>query len=117
VFDATGTAPLCDCGGFLKPATISFGQALRSTDMARAGAAGDRCDLVVSLGSTLSVTPASLIPLSATEGGAPYAIVNQGETEHDRMNCVTLRIEGDVSAVFPAAVSKALADLPPNAAR
>ena len=112
-----GPPPCVSAAGFSQPATISFGQALRSSDMARAGAAGDRCDLVVSLGSTLSVTPASLIPLSATEGGAPYAIVNQGETEHDRMNCVTLRIEGDVSAVLPPAVSKALADLPPNAAR
>ena len=112
-----GDARMCGCGGYLKPATISFGQALRSSDMVHAAAAADRCDLAISLGSTLSVTPAALIPVSAAERGVPYAIVNRGATEHDRLNSVTLRIEGDVSAVFPAAVGQALADRAPNAAR
>jgi NAD-dependent deacetylase len=107
-FRQTGVPPLCDCGGILKTATISFGQGLRSADMARAFEAADKCDLVMSLGSTLSVNPAASIPLYATERGTPYVIVNQGPTDHDQLRVVRLRIEGDVSSIVPAAVDLAL---------
>lgn len=116
-FEATGVAPVCSCGGYLKPATISFGQALRSSDLERAAAAADACDLVIALGSTLSVTPASLIPLSAAERRVPYVIVNRGATEHDHLRAVTLRIEGDVGDVVPPAVTAALGDGGTNASR
>jgi len=107
-FKATGEPPVCACGGFLKPATISFGQQLRSADIGRAFAAAEVCDLVIALGSTLSVTPAAKVPVMAAERGVPYAIVNRGPTEHDGLPFVTLRIEGDVSAAFPPAVDAAL---------
>ncbi len=110
VFRETGSVPICHCGGLLKAATISFGQSLRADEMARAYKAADRCDLVIALGSTLAVNPAASIPLYATERGTPYVIVNQGATDHDRLRVVTLRIEGDVAALFPAAVEMALAE-------
>src|SRR6266478_3869014 len=40
-------APLCACGGFLKPATISFGQEIDPEELARARAAALETDLVV----------------------------------------------------------------------
>ena len=107
-FTETGVPPVCHCGGILKSATISFGQQLREAEVAKAFDAAPRSDLVVSLGSTLSVTPAADIPLAGAGGGAPYAIVNRGETEHDGLAQVTLRIEGDVGEVFPQAVNAAL---------
>jgi NAD-dependent deacetylase len=110
-FEATSEPPRCSCGGFLKSATISFGQQLRAADLARAFAAADECDLVLALGSTLSVTPAADIPLTAARRGVPYVIVNLGQTEHDRLVSVTLRIEGDVGDVVPAAVTELLEDL------
>lgn len=106
-FVDTGVPPLCHCGGILKSATISFGQQLRQADVARAFDAAERSDLVIALGSTLSVTPAADIPLAGAGHGAPYAIVNRGETEHDWLPLVTLRIEGDVGRVFPPAVEAA----------
>lgn len=109
-FAESGEAPECGCGGYLKPATISFGQSLRMGDFDRAIAAAGRCDLVVALGSTLSVTPAASIPLMAVERGVPYAIVNQGATEHDRLRGVTLRIEGDLIEIVPPAIDAALAE-------
>ncbi|MDJ0925458.1 MAG: Sir2 family NAD-dependent protein deacetylase [Acidimicrobiia bacterium] len=112
LFRETGEAPLCHCGGFLKTATISFGQNLRTDELARAFEAADTCDLVLALGSTLTVNPAAAIPLYATERGTPYVIVNQGATDHDRLRAVTLRIEADVSAVFPPAVAAALQAAP-----
>jgi NAD-dependent deacetylase len=108
LFEETGEPPLCDCGGYLKPATISFGQQLRAVDLARAFDAADHADMAIALGSTLAVTPAADIPLEAARHGAPYAVVNRGATEHDRSPFVTLRVEGDVGTIFPAAVVRAL---------
>ena len=107
-FASTRKPPLCPCGGYLKPATISFGQSLRPEDLQRAGIAAGSCDLVVALGSTLSVHPAASFPLAAAERGAPYVIINRGETEHDSHPAVTLRLEGDVVELFPPAVEAAL---------
>lgn len=107
-FAASGRAPRCPCGGFLKPATISFGQALRTEDLDRASRAAGACDLAISLGSTLSVHPAAGFPLLAAQRGAPYVIVNRGRTDHDGLPQVTLRLEGDVSVLFPPAVERAL---------
>ena len=107
-FAMTGAPPQCACRGFVKPATISFGQNLRSDDLREAFAAAERCDLVVALGSTLSVTPAADIPLQAARQGAPYIVINRGETSHDGFGIITLRLEADVGEVFPAAVALAL---------
>jgi NAD-dependent deacetylase len=108
-FRKTRRPPLCECGGFLKPATISFGQNLRNADLERAEVAAKAADLVVALGSTLSVYPAANVPLLAASRGVPYVIINRGPTEHDDLPEVTLRIEGDVCQVFPPAVAAALA--------
>jgi len=107
-FRATRSAPRCECGGLLKSATISFGQSLRPADVDRAAAAARRADLVVALGSTLSVYPAASIPLLAAERGTPYVIVNRGATDHDGHDAVTLRLDGDVTAIFPDAVAETL---------
>jgi len=109
-FAETGESPICHCGGFLKTATISFGQQLRAIDVARAFDAAKQADLVISLGSTLSVTPAADVPLEAAMSGVPYVVVNQGPTEHDGLPLVTLRIEGDLGSVFPQAVKAALSE-------
>jgi NAD-dependent deacetylase len=101
--------PRCECGGFLKPATISFGQNLDPAELNRAHAAAMAADLVVALGSTLSVYPAASFPLIAAGRGIPYVIVNRGETEHDHEPCVSLRLEGEVGEIFPSAVEAALA--------
>jgi len=101
-FAAKRQVPRCPCGGFLKFATISFGQALRPEELQRAARAAGACDLVLALGSTLSVQPAASIPLIALRRGVPYVVINQGETDHDDL--ATLRIEGDVVGVLPPAV-------------
>ena len=100
--------PLCNCGGFLKPATISFGQALDQKVLAQAHEAGQRADLVISLGSTLSVYPAANFPLAAANRGIPYVIINRGATDHDGQKSVSLRIEGEIAEIFPPAVEEAL---------
>jgi NAD-dependent protein deacetylases, SIR2 family len=94
---------------FLKPATISFGQSLEPQTLECAGQAATQADLVVALGSTLSVYPAASFPLMAAQRGVPYVVINRGATDHDGEPAVSLRIEGDVGEIFPAAVDAALA--------
>jgi hypothetical protein len=56
----------------------------------------------------LSVYPAASIPLLAAGRGTPYIIVNQGATGHDDHPSVTLRLQGDVTAIVPPAIEAAL---------
>ena len=71
------------------------------------GEASRRADLVVSLGSTLSVYPAASFPLAAANRGVPYIIINRGATDHDGQKSVSLRIEGEIAEIFPTAVEAA----------
>jgi NAD-dependent deacetylase len=66
--NAGETDPDCPaCGGILKSATISFGQNLVRQDLERAERAAQECDLLLAVGSTLSVYPvAGLVPLASS---------------------------------------------------
>ena len=90
------------CGGMLKSATISFGQNLVEADLDRALEAASTCDLLLAVGSTLSVYPvAAMVPLAARRD-APVIIVNAQPTEMDDLARVVLR--GSISDVLPAIV-------------
>ena len=67
------------------------------------------CDAVVALGSTLSVYPAAAVPLTAARRGVPYAIINNGPTEHDGLPEVTIRHEGNIGEIFPTVVARSRA--------
>jgi NAD-dependent deacetylase len=109
-FAATSQPPRCPgCGGWLKSATISFGQDLDPKTLDAAERAAMRCDAVLALGSTLSVYPAAAFPLTAARRGVPYAVVNRGPTEHDGLPEVTVRVEGDVGVIFPSVIARLLA--------
>ncbi len=78
------TLPVCTaCGGLVKTATISFGQAMPEDAMARAAAATRACDLFLVLGSSLVVQPAAGFPLLARRGGARLVILNRDPTPLD----------------------------------
>jgi len=82
-FEATGQSPRCQCGGLLKPATISFGQALPPEALRAAEEAARSCDLFLVVGSSLVVHPAALMPLYAKESGARLVMVNLSSTPYD----------------------------------
>ncbi|MFZ0429193.1 MAG: Sir2 family NAD-dependent protein deacetylase [Acidobacteriota bacterium] len=104
-FAATRQPPVCsDCGGFLKPATVSFGQAMPVEKLERAFREARAADLVLAVGSTLEVEPAASIPLAAKRSGAFYAIINLGRTAHDGI--ADVRIEGDACEVLPELVGR-----------
>ncbi len=80
---AGSKAPLCDCGGYFKPDTISFGQAMPQQATRRAAQLSSRCDVFLVVGSTLLVQPAALMPGYARDGGAFLAIINLSPTPYD----------------------------------
>jgi len=93
-FEAHGDPPDCtECGGLLKTATISFGQAMPEREMERAERATRACDLFLVLGSSLVVYPAAGFPLLAKRGGAKLIIVNREPTDQDGMADLVLHAE------------------------
>lgn len=93
-FEKTGDPPDCPvCGGLVKTATISFGQAMPEQEMARATEATRACDLFLVLGSSLVVYPAAGFPLLAKRQGAKLAIINRDPTEQDRIADLVLHAE------------------------
>lgn len=91
-FEATGEPPACrECGGLLKSATISFGQAMPAEAMERADAAARAADVFLVLGSSLVVYPAAALPLIAKKSGAALVIANREATELDRFADLVLR--------------------------
>ena len=94
--------PCRTCGGILKSATISFGQNLVPEDLERAQVAAAACDLLLAVGSSLTVYPAAgLVPI-AKSAGAILVIVNAEPTPYDDVADAVLR--GSISEVLPAIV-------------
>jgi NAD-dependent deacetylase len=85
-FERDGKAPRCNrCHGFVKTATISFGQAMPQEAMRRAEIETGAADLFIVLGSSLVVYPAAGFPEVAKRNGAALAIVNREPTGLDRI--------------------------------
>ncbi|HUE65873.1 MAG TPA: Sir2 family NAD-dependent protein deacetylase [Rhizomicrobium sp.] len=102
-FGVHGEAPDCTaCGGLIKTATISFGQPMPEGEMARAQAASLDCDLMLVLGSSLTVYPAAGFPLLAKRNGARLAIVNRDETPQDSF--ANLVIHGEIGPTLRAVI-------------
>jgi NAD-dependent deacetylase len=93
-FEQRGEAPECRfCGGLVKTATISFGQAMPEHEMERATEATLACDLFLVLGSSLVVYPAAGFPLMAKRNGARLVILNREPTEQDAIADLVLHSE------------------------
>ena len=93
--------PMCTaCGGILKAATVSFGQALPADVLGAAFHIASAVDLLLVLGSSLVVQPAAAIPMAAAEAGVRLVIVNREPTPLDHLAAVVLR--APVEDVLPA---------------
>jgi NAD-dependent deacetylase len=98
-FQATGALPVCDaCGGHIKTATISFGQAMPEAAMLRAQEATLACDLFIAIGSSLVVFPAAGFPIMAKNNGARLVILNRDPTEMDAQ--ADLVINDEIGAIL-----------------
>ena len=84
--------PQCDgCGGILKAATVSFGQALPADVLEASFHVATTVDVLLVLGSSLVVHPAARVPAAAAEAGVRLVIVNREPTPLDGIADVVLR--------------------------
>ncbi|MBL6852616.1 MAG: Sir2 family NAD-dependent protein deacetylase [Alphaproteobacteria bacterium] len=103
-FEKHGDAPDCKfCGGIVKTATISFGQAMPEDEMERAQRAALACDLMLVIGSSLVVYPAAGFPLLAKRNGAAYAILNREVTDHEAY--ADLSLHGEIGPTMSAVLA------------
>ncbi len=102
-FEANGTVHDChECGGIIKSATISFGQAMPEAEMIRAEEATFGCDLFIAVGSSLVVYPAAGFPVLAKNHGAKLVILNREATDLD--GYADLVINDEIGPVLSRAV-------------
>ena len=95
--------PACAaCGGRLISSVVNFGDPLPYKELALAEQHARHCDLMLVLGSTLTVEPAASLVGLALRGGARVALVNQGKTPYDE--AATLRAWTGIGEVIPPAV-------------
>ncbi|WP_174301520.1 Sir2 family NAD-dependent protein deacetylase [Caulobacter sp. S45] len=106
-FLATSEPPACRrCGGWVKTATVSFGQAMPEAEMARAETETHACDLFLALGSSLQVYPAATFPILAKRNGARLAIVKRKRTELD--NYADPVLNAEIGSTLSEAVDRCL---------
>ncbi|MGI8518663.1 MAG: SIR2 family NAD-dependent protein deacylase [Acidimicrobiia bacterium] len=85
--------PRCEeCGGIIKTTTVMFGEQLVSETMEKAWRLAEGSNSVLAIGTTLGVWPAAEIPWAMSQSGKPLVIINQGETEMERV--ANVRLEG-----------------------
>jgi NAD-dependent deacetylase len=96
--DSGDLDPQCEhCSGFIKPATISFGQAMPEVEMHRAYECASQCDFFLMVGSSLQVEPAASFPRIAHTAGAQLLFINRTPTPWDHIASVVFRENaGDV---------------------
>lgn len=93
--------PCPECGGLLKSATISFGQSLVPEVIDRAFVEAEECDLMLCIGSTLTVYPVAMLPTTASRGGARVVTINGEPTAYD----------GQADAVLQGSITEILGQL------
>jgi NAD-dependent deacetylase len=86
--------PVCSkCRGFIKTATISFGQPMPEVEMRRAQEEAMQCDLFLAIGSSLVVYPAASFPIVAKRNGSRLVIINRDPTDLDHLADLVLNME------------------------
>jgi NAD-dependent deacetylase len=102
--DSGEVDPTCSiCGGYLKSATILFGQSLPPAALAHAKVLSAACDLFLVVGSSLKVTPAATLPRLALQRGVPLIIINLQPTPLDDYADVILHEKA--GEVLPAIIT------------
>ena len=94
-----GEVPHCSCGGVIKPDIVFYGENLDGDLLDQAFRDLQGADLLLVLGSSLTVHPAADLPMCTYYGGGRIVIVNAQPTPLDRY--AALRFD-DLEQVFSA---------------
>ncbi|TPX32996.1 hypothetical protein SmJEL517_g03966 [Synchytrium microbalum] len=99
------------CVGLLRDSIVHFGEGLPDRDLEAGFEHSRKCDLMVVLGSSLSVYPAAELPHRAAQAGAQFVIINLQRTPMDDL--ATLRIFAQVDRVMVAVMKELNMLVPP----
>ncbi len=100
--------PTCECGGFLRPNVVMFGE--QPHNIPEAFAQAEKCDLCLVVGSSLVVSPINMVPFIALRHKAKVIIINYGEAADTEIDDVAaLVIRGKAGEVLPTIVEKIFA--------
>jgi NAD-dependent deacetylase len=100
-----GQPECANCGGRLISSVVNFGDPMPEAELAMSEEHARRCDLMLALGSSLTVQPAASLVRLALRAGARVVLVNEGKTPYDR--AATLRVWAGIGEVLPPAVERA----------
>jgi len=104
-FEKIGSVLPCQmCGGIIKTATISFGQAMPEEEMMLAANMTKECDLMIVLGSSLTVYPAASFPEGVAASDKPLVIINREPTSLD--NQAFLRIGEGIGKTMSSVIDE-----------
>ncbi len=95
--------PRCSCGSILRPAIVLFGEQLPEQVLKRAFRLADSCDLMLVIGTSMVVYPASSLPLIALRRGVKVIEINPEETPLSSLDG-TLSLRGAAGRVLPEIV-------------
>jgi len=102
-----GECPVCtECGGWLKPATVSFGQPMPAEETRRAFAEAAAADLLIVVGSSLQVYPAASLPGQTRKAGGRVIIVNNEPTCQDDL--AELVLQGQAGTILHELAERAI---------
>jgi NAD-dependent deacetylase len=86
--------PCCDkCGGLIKPDVILFGEPLPVDVYENAKKEIEKADLLIIIGSSLTVYPAAVLPTLAIRSGARMIIINREPTQYDNMADIVIHVK------------------------
>jgi NAD-dependent deacetylase len=104
-----GQIPTCsECGGYLKPDLVLYGEQLPARTWLKAQEASKKCDLMIVAGSSLEVLPVAGLPIRALENGARLILINHSQTYVDVRADVVFH--EDVDVILPAIAGEVLGE-------
>ena len=99
------SVPICpECGGRIKCDMILFNEPVADDLIEEATHYAESCDIMLILGSSLSVFPANQIPLLARKAGAKLIFINRDPSCYDKY--ATLRLLGNLGTYLPMIISE-----------
>ncbi|MGH7693567.1 MAG: SIR2 family NAD-dependent protein deacylase [Gemmatimonadaceae bacterium] len=98
--DESEFPPRCNCGSMLRPDIVWFGEQLSETELARAFAAAESCDLFLSVGTSNLVQPAASLPWIAASRRAIIAVVNVSMDRQAQADNV-VHLTGQAGVILP----------------
>jgi len=104
----TVDVPCCACGGVLKPKVILFGETIPFSALEEAEREAMSCDLMLVIGTSAQVVPASVLPLVAKRCGAAIIEMNVERT-HLSEHLADLSVSGSVGLTLPKVAEQVLA--------